>query len=177
MWTARAWPCSATVPAVTWPRKLRNRLLHAQFQDRPCACCASAWPAAYESEAHGRPGSRGIDGGHCRISLPRRRYGPQYRTRDCRLRGGMVRLLARAMAYEAIRWKCTISSLPAYQSIVVCAARSLTALMPSCCFGYCSLGCEASRAFVRWFQFPTRLMRMPDGVFANGQNLSQSASV
>src|SRR5262245_39701908 len=42
--------------------------------------------------------------------------------------------------------------------------------MPSCCFGHCSLGCEASRAFVRWFQFPTRLMRMPDGVFANGQN-------
>lgn len=27
--------------------------------------------------------------------------GRQYRTRDCRLRGGMVRLLARAMAYEA----------------------------------------------------------------------------
>src|SRR6201993_5542644 len=42
---------------------------------------------------------------------------------------------------------------------------------------HCSLGCEASRAFVRWFQFPTRLMRMPDGVFANGQNLSQSVSV
>ena len=78
---------------------------------------------------------------------------------------------------RGITWKCTLSSLPAYQSIVVCAARSLTALMPSCCFGHCSLGCEASRAFVRWFQFPTRLMRMPDGVFANGQNLSQSASV
>ena len=26
------------------------------------ACRASAWPAAYESEAHGRLGSRGIDG-------------------------------------------------------------------------------------------------------------------
>src|SRR4029077_14575108 len=78
---------------------------------------------------------------------------------------------------RGIRWKCTLSSLPAYQSIVVCGAPSLTALMPSCCFGHCSLGCEASRAFVRWFQFPTRLMRMPDGVFANGQNLSQSASV
>jgi hypothetical protein len=62
------------------------------------------------------------------------------------------------------KWKCTLSSLPAYQSIVVCAARS---------FGHCSPVCEASRAFVRWFRFPTRLMRMPDGVFANGQNLSQ----
>ena len=47
------------------------------------------------------PEAEALMGGHCRISLPRRRYGPQYRTRDCRLRGGMVRLLARAMAYEA----------------------------------------------------------------------------
>src|SRR4051794_13898815 len=79
----------------------RTLILSRGEQPKLGACCASAWPAAYESEAHGRPGSRGIDGGHCRISLPRRRYGPQYRTRDCRLRGGMVRLLARAMAYEA----------------------------------------------------------------------------
>src|SRR5262245_63584839 len=78
---------------------------------------------------------------------------------------------------RGIRWKCTLSSLPAYQSIVVCAARSLTALMPSCCFGHYSLGCEASSAFVRWFQFPTRLMRMCDGVFGYGKNLYSSAYV
>ena len=28
--------------------------------------------------------------------------------------------------------------------------------MRSCCFGHYSLGCEASRACARWFQFPTR---------------------
>ena len=58
-------------------------------------------PAAYESEAYGQPRSRGITGGHCRISRPRRRHGAQHRARDRRLRGWMVGLLAGAVAYEA----------------------------------------------------------------------------
>src|SRR5262249_57114703 len=97
------------------------------------------------------------------------------RTRDAQFAGGICcaatdcRYLYFFFFFQAedgIRdWSVTgvqTCALPiSYQSIVVCAARSLTALMPSCCFGHCSLGCEASRAFVRWFQFPTRLMRMP----------------
>jgi hypothetical protein len=76
----------------------------------------SGWPGGVRDGALlgagvARAGLRGaIDAGairepeSIRPSSPsglRGRYGPQYRTRDCRLRGGMVRLLARAMAYEA----------------------------------------------------------------------------
>ena len=58
-----------------------------------------------------------------------------------------------------------LSSLPACRSIVGCAAPSLTALMQSCCFEHCSLGCEGSRACAPWCRFQTPPMRMPDGVF------------
>lgn len=61
--------------------------------------------------------------------------------------------------------------------IVGYAAQSLTALIQSCCFEHCSLGCEGSRACAQWCRFLTRPMRMPDGVCANGPNSSRSASV
>jgi hypothetical protein len=71
----------------------------------------------------------------------------------------------------------TLSSLRVCLSIVGCAALSLMALMPSCCFGHCSIGCAVSRACVRWCRPQTRPMKMPDGVFASGPSSSPSASV
>src|SRR5262245_65985502 len=45
-----------------------------------------------------KPRTRGIAGGHCGISLPRRRYGLRHRARDRCLRGRRVGLLAGAAA-------------------------------------------------------------------------------